>query len=76
MLKARFTTAPVLTHPDSLLPIIIEVDASKVGVGAVLSQCTGTPPKLQPCAFYSKQLSPAQKLNKLHGNSVMLMLAR
>jgi hypothetical protein len=34
------------------------VDASEVGVGAVLSQHTGTPTKLQPCF---KLLSPAQR---------------
>lgn len=60
-LNTRFTTAPVLAHPDPSLPFIIEVDVSEVRVGAVLSQHTGTPPKLRPCAFYSKQLSPAQK---------------
>jgi hypothetical protein len=60
-LKARFTTAPVLAHPDPSLPFIVVVDASEVGVRAVLSQCTGTSPKLQPCAFYSKQLSPDQR---------------
>ena len=44
-LKARFTTILVLVHSNPSLPFIVEVNASEGGVGAVLSQCTGTPPK-------------------------------
>ncbi|CAN2390090.1 Retroviral aspartyl protease, partial [Pristimantis euphronides] len=37
-LKKAFTTAPVLTKADQSRPFVVEVDASEVGVGAVLSQ--------------------------------------
>ncbi|XP_063802618.1 uncharacterized protein LOC134979940 [Pseudophryne corroboree] len=37
-LKQAFVSAPVLRHPNPDLPFIIEVDASEVGVGAILSQ--------------------------------------
>ena len=37
-LKQRFTTAPSLIHPDPTRPFVVEVDASDVGVGSVLSQ--------------------------------------
>ena len=60
-LKACFTTAPLKAHLDPSLPFMVEVDASEVEVGAVLSQRTGTSPKLWPCVFYTKQLSPAQR---------------
>ena len=60
-LKALFTSAPVLPHPDPSLAFIVEVDASEAGIGAVLSQRSGTPRKLRPCAFFSKKLSPAKR---------------
>ena len=60
-LRALFTSAPVLAHPDPSLVFIVEVDASEAGVGAVLSQRSGTPPKLRPCAFFSKKLIPAEQ---------------
>ena len=60
-LKALFTSAPVLAHPDPSLAFIVEVDASEAGIGAVLSQRSSTPQKLRPCAFFSKKLSPAER---------------
>uniref|UniRef100_A0A4W5NFV0 ribonuclease H n=1 Tax=Hucho hucho TaxID=62062 RepID=A0A4W5NFV0_9TELE len=60
-LKALFTSAPVLPHPDPSLAFIVEVDASEAGIGAMLSQLSGTPPKLRPCAFVSKKLSSAER---------------
>ena len=51
----------MLAHPDPSLAFIVEVDASEAGIGAVLSQRSGTPPKFRPCAFFSKKLSPAEQ---------------
>ncbi|KAI2650216.1 Retrotransposon-like protein 1 [Labeo rohita] len=51
-LRRRFTSAPVLRHPDPQLPFLVEVDASSTGVGAVLSQKQGQPPRTFPCAFF------------------------
>ena len=61
LLKGRFTSAPVLKHPDPTISFVGEVDASEVGAGEVLSQRQGNPQKLYPCAFYSKKLSPAER---------------
>ncbi|XP_075461274.1 uncharacterized protein LOC142497390 [Ascaphus truei] len=36
-LKKAFSSAPILVHPDPGLPFTLEVDASDVGVGAILS---------------------------------------
>lgn len=37
-LKHKLTTAPVLAYADFSIPLILEVDASHGGLGAVLSQ--------------------------------------
>ncbi len=60
-LKHRFTTAPILHHPDPDLPFIVEVDASNIGIGAILSQRQGSPAKMYPCAFYSRKLTPSER---------------
>ena len=60
-LKARFTTAPILTVPDPSRQFVVEVDASNNGVGAVLSQRSEKDNKLHPCAFLSQKLSPAER---------------
>ncbi len=36
-LRTAFSMAPILRHPDPLVPFVVEVDASTTGVGAVLS---------------------------------------
>lgn len=51
-LKNRFTSAPILVNPDPSRQFIVEVDASDIGVGAVLSQRSPSDLKLHPCAFF------------------------
>lgn len=60
-LKAHFTSAPILVHPDTSRQFIVEVDASGSGVGVVLSQRSKEDGKLHPCAFFSCCLSPAEQ---------------
>ena len=60
-LKQRFSSAPILLHPDPSLPFVVEVDASDVGIGAVLSQRSPKDEKLHPCAFFSKKLDSAER---------------
>ncbi|KAL0180319.1 hypothetical protein M9458_025761, partial [Cirrhinus mrigala] len=72
-LRQRFTSAPILRHPDPQRPFIVEVDASSTGVGAVLSQRQGQPSKTFPCAFYSHKLSPAER-NYDVGNRELLAI--
>ncbi|KAI2665884.1 Transposon Tf2-6 polyprotein [Labeo rohita] len=72
-LRQRFTTAPILHHPDPNIPFLIEVDASSTGVGAVLSQRQGQPPKTYPCAYFSHKLTPAER-NYDVGNRELLAI--
>ncbi|KAI7799341.1 Pol polyprotein, partial [Triplophysa rosa] len=60
-LKSRFVSAPVLCFPEPEQQFIVEVDASDVGVGAVLSQRSTHDGKVHPCAFYSHRLNPAER---------------
>ena len=57
-LKHQFTTALNLVHPDPSRQFVVEVDASDVGVGAILSI---QDIKLHPCAFLSYRLNSAER---------------
>ncbi|KAL2095578.1 hypothetical protein ACEWY4_007726 [Coilia grayii] len=60
-LKTRFTSAPILQVPDPERQFVVEVDASYIGVGAVLSHQRPEDNKLHPCAYFSRHLSPAER---------------
>lgn len=72
-LKGLFASAPVLAHPDPARQFVVEVDASDMGIGAVLSQQEAMDGKLHPCAFYSRRLTPAER-NYDVGNCELLAL--
>ncbi len=74
-LKERFTTAPILHHPDPEQEFIVEVDASSTGIGAVLSQRQGDPPKLYPCAFFSRKLNSAEQNYDVGNRELLAMKA-
>lgn len=74
-LKERFTTAPILHHPDPSLPFTVEVDASSTGLGAVLSQRQGNPPKLYPCAYHSRKLTAAERNYDVGDRELLAMKA-
>ncbi|KAJ8370954.1 hypothetical protein SKAU_G00109820 [Synaphobranchus kaupii] len=61
LLKVRFSSAPILRHPDTSRQFTVEVDASDTGVGAILSQRSASDNKLHPCAFFSRRLSSAER---------------
>jgi len=58
-LKRRFTTSPILLHPDTQKPFIVECDASNFAIGAILSQ-KDDEGKLHPVAYYSRSLNNAE----------------
>ena len=70
-LRRRFVSAPILVHPDPKSHFIVEVDASNVRVGVILSQHSARDLKVHPCAFYSHRLSGA-KQNYDIGNKELL----
>ncbi|CAJ0932536.1 unnamed protein product [Ranitomeya imitator] len=72
-LKRRFCSAPVLCQPDVSLPFQVEVDASEIGAGAVLSQRGSDCSVMKPCAFFSRKFSPAER-NYDVGNRELLAM--
>ncbi|CAJ0929294.1 unnamed protein product [Ranitomeya imitator] len=72
-LKRRFSSAPVLCQPDVSLPFQVEVDASEIGAGAVLSQRSSDGSVMKPCAFFSRKFSPAER-NYDVGNRELLAM--
>lgn len=58
--KELLTTAPVLTHYNPKLPLIVACDASPQGVGAVLSHKLENGDE-RPVAFASRSLSKAER---------------
>ena len=57
-LKRSLVTAPVLHMPNFDLPFVLTTDASAVSIGGILEQDFGS--GLQPVAYESKKLSPAE----------------
>ncbi|KAK1792021.1 hypothetical protein P4O66_001804 [Electrophorus voltai] len=60
-LETGFTNVPTLQQPDPTKYIIMEIHASDVGVGAVLSQQAEERTRLKPVAFFSCKLMPAER---------------
>ena len=58
-LKAALCSAPVLLLPDPSLPFVLNTDACQYAIGATLQQDHGN--GLQPVAYRSKKLSPAER---------------
>ncbi|RXN32180.1 Retrovirus-related Pol polyprotein from transposon 412 [Labeo rohita] len=65
-LKMNLLHSVVLAHPDFSLPLILSIDASLEGLGAVLSQIPAGEEKARPIAFASKSLSNSQKRYPAH----------
>uniref|UniRef100_A0A3B1JJS8 Gypsy retrotransposon integrase-like protein 1 n=1 Tax=Astyanax mexicanus TaxID=7994 RepID=A0A3B1JJS8_ASTMX len=59
LLKDKLVTAPVLAYADFAKPFLLEVDASHMGLGAVLSQ--EQEGKRRPVAYASRGLHPTER---------------
>ena len=60
MLKEKILTSPLLVFPDFAKPFLLEMDASKEGLGAILSQKQDDG-RFHPVTFGSHYLTPAEK---------------
>ena len=60
MLKEKILTSPLLVIPDFAKPFLLEMDASKEGLGAILSQKQDDG-RFHPVTFSSHSLTPAEK---------------
>ena len=56
----KILTSPLLVFPDFAKPFLLEMDASKEGLGAILSQKQDDG-RFHPVAFGSRSLMPAEK---------------
>ena len=74
-LKAIITSFPVLRSPDFSKPFELSVDASDVGIGAMLVQPDNEGIK-HPVAYYSKKITIAQqKYSTIEKETLGLILA-
>jgi hypothetical protein len=68
LLKSLMTSAPVLALPDFNKLFVVETDASKAGIGAVLMQ------EGHPIAFISKSLGPKQQSLSVYEREMMVII--
>ncbi|CAI7849896.1 unnamed protein product [Closterium sp. NIES-54] len=71
-IKSALTSAPVLTVADPSCPYFIWTDASDVAVGAILCQDHGH--GMQPLAFESRKLQPAERNYATHDRELLAIV--
>jgi RNase H-like domain found in reverse transcriptase/Reverse transcriptase (RNA-dependent DNA polymerase)/Integrase zinc binding domain/Chromo (CHRromatin Organisation MOdifier) domain/Retroviral aspartyl protease/Integrase core domain len=71
-LKKSISEGPVLILPDPTLPFIVNTDASGFACGAVLQQDQGK--GLQPVAFLSKKMLPAETRYPVHEQELLAVI--
>ncbi|THG99543.1 hypothetical protein EW145_g7243 [Phellinidium pouzarii] len=69
-LKNLFSSQPALLIPDKTKPFILETDASKVALGAILYQANSNG-NLQPCRFISEAFGPAQQRYEVYDQELL-----
>ena len=71
-LKQAMVKGPILVLPDPKLPYIVTTDASGYAIGAMLSQDHGK--GLQPIAFLSKKMLPAERNYAVHEQELLAII--
>lgn len=72
-LKEKLCTAPVLVHPDSSKPFMVETDASNYAYGAILSQEQANG-KWHPVAYLSKSMTPAERNYTIYDKELLAIV--
>jgi hypothetical protein len=67
-LKLAMTTPPVLSMPNFALPFVLETDASRSALGAILMQ------QGKPLAYFSKSLGPANSAQSIYEKEALAIL--
>jgi hypothetical protein len=71
-LKESMSTGPILILPDPKLPYVVATDASGYAIGAMLGQDQGK--GVQPIAFLSKKMLPAEKNYPVHEQELLAII--
>lgn len=71
-LKQAIIQGPILILPDPKLPYVVTTDASGYAIGAMLGQDQGK--GLQPIAFLSKKMLPAEKNYPVHEQELLAII--
>ena len=71
-LQQSIQQAPVLIHPDTNVPYTVVTDASGFAIGAALCQDQGQ--GLQPIAYMSKKMLPAEKNYPVHEQELLAIV--
>jgi hypothetical protein len=73
VLKARFTSLPILILPDLTKPYRIECNASDYATGAILSQ-QDNDNKWHPVAYLSKAMLPAERNYDIYNKELLAIV--
>ena len=71
-LKTALITAPILSAPDPKKSFIIKCDASKHGIGAVITQGNGQDERV--IAYHSRKLIPAERNYPTHEQELLSLV--
>ena len=74
-LKSKFTSAPVLIHPNRDLPFIVETDSSNFAIGAILSQVSPDDNLVHPVAFFSRSLNGAERNYPIYDKELLAIIS-
>ena len=74
-LKSKFTSAPILIHPNRDLPFTVETDSSNFAIGAILSQVSPNDNLIHPVAFFSRSLNGAEKNYPIYDKELLAIIS-